>query len=212
TTTVEDLPREAGDPRGMRVVFGRGSLPDSEAARDELRAAGVVVRELSHVEEFWRGVDREVRAADGAAVGIPLPGVGAGLKWLEAVAPGLEGDRIAAIVGAGLHAGDPPAPLVVHSHHSLRERYPTSAGRPSQFIVVHGDLYVRLGGFDVALARFGDHAVVLDFLERALREHYAIGHRETPGLSPAGAYRPARSLLEWRRFAAAGALLALAAR
>src|SRR5205814_567753 len=81
----------------------------------------------------------------------------------------------------------------------------------AQYIVVRGDLYERLGGFDCELARFGDHAVVLDFLERALGERFAIGYRETPGLSPAGVYRPARSLLEWRRWAAAAALLALAA-
>jgi len=70
----------------------------------------------------------------------------------------------------------------------------------------------EIGGFDAGLARFGAQTVVLDFVERALAAGFLVGYRDTPGLAPAGAYRPARRVLEWQRWAATGTLLVLSAR
>jgi hypothetical protein len=48
---------------------------------------------------------------------------------------------------------------------------------------------------------------LFEFLDRALDGGFVVGHRDVPGLTPPGWYRPARTRGEWARWSAAGALL-----
>ncbi|MFL5894537.1 MAG: hypothetical protein ACJ76Z_05425, partial [Thermoleophilaceae bacterium] len=160
----------------------------------------------------WAAIDAEIRQSGAHVAAIPLPRVASGDSWLGAVVPALEGARVACVVGAGLAPDEPPAPLVLHSRATLGEPYPTSVGHPPQYIAVRRDAYEALGGFDPATARLGIAAPVLDFLDRALNAGFVVGYRDTPGLDPAGRYRPARSRNEWERWSAAGALLLRATR
>jgi hypothetical protein len=119
---------------------------------------------------------------------------------------------VAAVVGAGLRAGEPLPPLIIHSRSTLPAEYALGLGSPFQYIAVNPAIYADLGGFDLSTAGYGDHAPPLDFIERALEAGYLIGYRDTPGLEPAGWYSPARTRNEWERWAAGGALLARSAR
>jgi hypothetical protein len=77
---------------------------------------------------------------------------------------------------------------------------------------VRRDLYDRLGGLDLTTAHLGWMAPVLDYLDRALDAGLTIGRLDTHGLEPAGVHRPARSIGEWHRTWARGALHADRAR
>ena len=159
----------------------------------------------------WRAADDAIRAQGGSFTAFLLPGVTPSETWLSSVAPAFEGSRVAAVVGAGLRENEPPAWLVIHSRTTLPGEYAPGLGRPFQYIAVNPRIYEELGGFDLETAAYGDQAPVLDFLERALLAGFVIGYRDTPGLNPAGCYRPARTSNEWERWAGTGALLARAA-
>ena len=190
-------------------------LPGARAAiTDDAGDVLDATRALCLQDETWDGADRAIRreGRERDFVGLVLPGVSASDTWLAAIAPAFEGSRVAAVVGAGLRDDEPPAALVIHSRTTLPGRYATGLGRPFQYVAVNPRIYEQLGGFDLEAAAFGDQAPVLDLVERALAAGFVIGYRDTPGLDPAGCYRPERSRNEWQRWAAAGALLARDAR
>lgn len=173
----------------------------------------IAVTALAPGEDHWRAADGAIRAADdGTPVALLLPGTSARENWAAAIAPAFEASRVAAVVGAGLRPDEPLPPLIIHSRATLPGEYALGLGSPFQYIAVSPRIYASLGGFDLDAAGCGHQGPVLDFIERALCAGYVIGYRDTPGLDPAGWYRPARSENEWQRWAAGGALLARSAR
>jgi hypothetical protein len=181
-------------------------LPNASAAitpepADAPRESGRVIAGVS-----WEAADQAIRLEAGF-VAVLLPGVAASDDWVRWVAPAFEASRVACVVGAGLYADEPPPALVIHSRSTLPTRYASGLGKPFQYIAVNPRIYDDLGGFDLDAAALGDYAPVLDFIDRALEAGYVIGYRDTPGLTPAGSYRPERTTNEWQRWSATGALL-----
>ncbi|MEX2194788.1 MAG: glycosyltransferase family 2 protein [Thermoleophilaceae bacterium] len=157
--------------------------------------------------ERWQAIDRAIRSAPTEAVALPLPGTHPSPEWLAGVREALGGDRVAAAVGCGLHPHERAGPVGLVSRR-LRHGPYAMGGRPAQFVAVRRARYAELGGFDPATATLGSQGPVLDLVERALEAGLVTAYCETPGLTPAGAHRPARSRNEFEAWVARGGLLA----
>jgi glycosyltransferase involved in cell wall biosynthesis len=187
------------------VLFGPAALAADARHAVRLADAGVEVRILQG-ERHWEEIDKGIRASGRRMVAIPMPGVAPEPAWLREALVAFEGDRVAAVTGAGV---GPPArgrPLLLFEGPSAEGPYPI-LGLPSQYLIVRRDVYLQLGGFDLAAARLGMQAPVLDLLERARAARWLVGHRNTPGLSPPLGPGSARRWAEWRRWTARGALI-----
>ena len=198
----------APPPRGLRdvtVLFG----PDAPAAdarcAPRLVEAGAEVRVLTGLRH-WEELDRGIRECRRPLVALTMPGVAPTPAWLYEALVGLEGERVAAVTGAGLEAPGRGHPLLLFADGDFAEPYP-AIGLPSQYLVARRDAYLALGGFDLGTAPLGAQAPLIDLLERARAAGWIIGHRNTPGLSPPLERRPARRWAEWRRWQARGALI-----
>jgi hypothetical protein len=145
--------------------------------------------------EHWTALDRTIRRSETEVVALPLPGVAGGPDWLASARVALEGDRVAAVVGAGAPAGAPPKPLLLTSRRLLDAPY-MPFGQPSRYLLLRRPLYEALGGFESAAAELGPQGPVVDLLERALDAGYVVAYRDTPGLNP-----PQLSEREWRQTA-----------
>lgn len=193
---------------GTAVVVG-GPPGPSAPGRPAFEAAGARVATVpvgTPAAEFWSRVDAAVRHSAEEVVGVPLPGVTAEPGWLAEARIALAGERVAAVIGPGLRPGERPSPVTLMSRE-LRHAPYSPGGRPPQYIAFRRSLYEAVGGIDPAVAALGRHAPLLDFLERALDAGLVVAYRETPGLAPPAAHRPARSPWEWSRWRARGALI-----
>jgi glycosyltransferase involved in cell wall biosynthesis len=159
----------------------------------------------------WQALADAVAQSDAEVIALPLPGAGVSDAWLAELVAALEGSRVAAVVGAGLADEDPPSVLGLFARATSRARF-SGAGSPPQFIALRRDLYEAVGGIDARAAELGWLAPVLDYVERALDAGLTIGRLDIHGVVPAGCHRPARSVGEWQRTRARGALHAERAR
>ncbi|HEX4733775.1 MAG TPA: glycosyltransferase family 2 protein [Thermoleophilaceae bacterium] len=185
-----------------------------EGERAAARAASFALVEASGPADrvrHWRAVAKAIAAADAEVVAVPLRGARVSEHWLAEVVAALEGSRVAAVVGAGLAPEDPPSVLGLSGGGGTRARF-SGAGAPPQFIALRRDLYDAVGGIDAEVAQLGWTAPVLDYVERALDAGLTVGRLDTHGVEPQGAHRPARSIGEWHRSWARGALHADRAR
>jgi glycosyltransferase involved in cell wall biosynthesis len=161
--------------------------------------------------DWWEEFDRAVRASERDAVALALPEARVSLSWRREAAVALEGTRVALVLSAGLPPTRAPEPLKLIDRSALSDPV-AEVGSPPQALVVRRDAYLVLGGVDRALARLGALAPVLDLVRRTLDAGYLVGQQNSHGIVPAGAVRPARSRLEWRRWQALGGLAARDAR
>jgi hypothetical protein len=185
-----------------------------ESDRSAARAAGFVVLEATGAADavgHWRAIADAVIGVDADVVALPLRGARVGEPWPSEVVAALEGSRVAAVVGAGLAPEDPPSVLGLFSRATTRARY-SAAGSPPQFIALRRDLYDIVGGIDAQSAELGWTAPVLDYVERALEAGLTVARLDAHGVEPPGCHRPARSVGEWHRTWARGALHAERAR
>jgi GT2 family glycosyltransferase len=194
----------------VTVLFG----PDAPAADARAAAgfarAGAEVRVLQGARH-WEQLDLAIRSTTRPFVAFTLPGVAPRPDWLREALVGLEGERVAAVTGAGLRSAPHGRALLLFDGTSSDEPYPV-LGLPSQYAVIRRAAYLELGGFDTATARLGTYAPLLDLFERARLAGWRIGLRNTLGLSPPLVAGPARRWAEWRRWQARGALMARDAR
>jgi GT2 family glycosyltransferase len=198
----EETP-EGRDLRGIAVLLGEGA-----GSVEAFESAGArVERVAGEGPEFWRNVDRAVGSASEEFVLVTLPGVTATPEWAASAAIGLDGDRVAAVLGAGLPPGCPPEPLVLHSRATLTGPY-ARAGWPTQFLALRRSHYMTLGRLEADLARLGPYGPILELVERILERGFVLGIRDTPGLDPAGSRRPARTANIWLQSSAFGGLMA----
>jgi hypothetical protein len=195
---------------GTAIVFGawrNAGAARHRAAFEAAAATAIMAGEGRTAAERWRAVDQAIRGSGAGVVALPLPGVVAEPRWLAATLVALEGENVAAVIGAGLPPDEPPSPVALLSK-KLRNAPYAPGGRPPQFLVVRRALYEQVGGLDPQVAELGAHAAVLDLVERVLEAGLVVAYRETPGLTPAATKRPARSRWEWSRWRARGALIA----
>ena len=186
------------------VLFGPAAPAADARHAVRLADAGAEVRILQG-ERHWEEIDKGIRASGRRLVAIALPGVAPEPAWLHEALVAFEGERVAVVTGAGLGAPR-SGPLLLFEAATAEEPYPV-LGLPSQYLIVRRDRYLQLGGFDLATARLGMQAPVLDLLERARLAGWLVGHRNTPGLSPPLGPGSARRWAEWRRWQARGALI-----
>ena len=194
----------------VTVLFG----PEAPAA--DARAAAGLARAGAEVKvlqggSHWDKLDLAIRSTTRPFVAFTLPGVAPRPQWLRDALVGLEGERVAAVTGAGLRSASHGLALALFDDADSDGPYPI-LGLPSQYAVIRRTAYLELGGFDPATARLGTHAPLLDLFERARLAGWRVGHRNTLGLSPPLAAGPARRWAEWRRWQARGALMARDAR
>jgi glycosyltransferase involved in cell wall biosynthesis len=215
--TWRRLPAPRHEPRpwsagSLAVLFGPGRHAGDARHRATLEAAGIRV-ELVDGEpaDHWSALDRAIRAAPEAVVGLPLPGVTAALPSLAAAAPAFESSRVAAVSCVGLARSEHLGPLHLASRATRPGSY-VPIGRPCQCLLVSTAAYRAIGGYGRTAARLGGHAPPSELLQRALDAGLVVGSREVHGIEPAGAHRPARSRGEWGRWTAHGALMAHHAR
>jgi glycosyltransferase involved in cell wall biosynthesis len=179
-----------------------------DAERVAARAAGYDVVDAGGAGDpvsHWSAIADAVAASDADVVALPLTGTRVGEPWLGELVAALEGSRVAAVAGAGLSDVDPPSVLGLFARGGTRVRY-SGAGSPPQFVALRRDLYETVGGIDPQMAELGWMAPVLDYLERALDAGLTVGRLDSYGVWPAGCHRPARSVAEWHRTRARGAL------
>lgn len=208
--------RPPADAAGMEVMFGPGRRSGDTRNRDAFEAAGASVRIVGDVlpatraavggREHWAALDGPLREPGPSIVGLPLPGMSPEPRWLAAASEGLDVDRLAAVIGAGLQDSALPGPLHLFGRDSRNLPYEYGV-RPAQFIVFRRALYQELGGFDPDAAVAGPLAPVLDFVERALEAGSIVGYRETPGISPGDHRGIAFARSRWWRATAHGGLL-----
>lgn len=174
----------------------------------ELEAAGARTTVLSGAAvRFWPELDQAIRRSSATTVLAPLPGTRAGLAWARCAAVSLEGELVAGVCGAGLREHEVSGALELYSARDAGPRYRTLLS-PAQYLGVRRDLYEVLGGFDCSTAHLSPQAPLLDFFERALAAGLLVAHRDTPGLSPTGAWDTATQRRgEWQRWQARGALI-----
>jgi hypothetical protein len=204
--------RHTPQRKATAVVVLGPAMGDGE--RKSARAAGYEVVEplgTSDPVGHWRAVADAVAASSAEVVALPLRGARVGEPWLGELVAALEGSRVAAVIGAGLTDIDPPAVLGLFGREALRARY-SGAGSPPQFIALRRDLYEAVGEIEPEVARLGWMAPLLDYVDRALDVGLTVARLDTHGITPAGIHRPARSVAEWHRSWARGALHAARAR
>ena len=200
----------AADLTGFTVIHGPWRHRRDAAVSTRLRSAGAtVVAAPGRHAASWQALDDAIRGAPTQLIAIVLPGVRPGPEWLRAVKPCLAADRVAAVLGAGV-AFRHPRPLALFSRAQARSPFPL-IGRAEQYVALRRDIYVALGGFDLSVAALGTHAMLIDFVERALSGGYVVGHRDAVGLKPVIGRRKQRRLQRKRRRARA-ALVARQAR
>lgn len=158
----------------------------------------------------WEERDAAIRASRSRTVVIALQPAPPGSAWLAQAAEAICADRVAFAIGSGLVAGDPPNPVVLHSRMTDPEPFP-AIGRPPGYLAIRRDAYLALGGFDLELAELGDHAVLLELVERALEARWLVARRDVPGPASGGCreslqHTRARGLLHARASRARGAM------
>lgn len=202
-----EVPPQAGDLAGTAILFGPARHPGDDSRRDELEAAGAAVQLVDgEPEQHWTALDTAIRSSAVEVVALPLPGVTPTPIWLGGVAPALDGDRVAVTLGAGLPAAARPRPLFLSARRLVPTPYPT-LGQPAQYLAIRRELYSALGGFDLAAAKLGPQAVVLDLVDRALDAGWVVAYRDAPGLEPTSPARDARRRAAWARHRGRGALM-----
>jgi len=207
----EEMP-QGGDLAGVAIVLGPARRPGDDRHIVELRVAGAPVDVVDgDSDRNWAALDAAIRSAAAEIVVVPLPGVAPTPASLAGIAPALSGDRVAVALGAGLPPGAPARPLFLGTRRLLRASHPP-LGRPAEYLAVRRDLYVALGGFDVAAARFGAHGVVLDLVDRALDAGWVVAYRDVPGLDPTPPSRNGGRRAAWARHRARGGLMLWRAR
>jgi hypothetical protein len=77
---------------------------------------------------------------------------------------------------------------------------------------VRRELYSAVGGIDVAAARLGPQAVVLELMHRVLDAGWVLGYREVPGLDRTPSSSHVRRRASWARHQARGGLMLSRAR
>ncbi|MFL5906697.1 MAG: glycosyltransferase [Solirubrobacterales bacterium] len=194
------------DLSGIAVIFGPDRADGDDRHRPLFEAAGAHVALVdSPSGNRCAALDRAIRLSAEETVALVLPGVVPAPNWLAPLLLAVRGDRVAAMIGAGLPPGSRPGRL------SLVARRPNDTpyrpiGRGSQYIVFQRRNYEALGGFDPSTDALGPQGVILDFVERALDSGWVVGYREVPGLEPPGCVRPARTRDKWDRWRARGGL------
>lgn len=194
----------------VSLLFGPAA-PAADARRAaRLAEAGAEVR-IVRGARHWEALDRGIRASSRPLVAFTMPGVAPTPAWLREALVAFDGERVAAVTGAGLESPARGRPLTLFEGLDAAAPY-AIPGLPSQYLVIRRDVYVELGGFDLETVQLGLHAPLLDLLERARAGGWLVGHRNTGGLSPPLETRSARRWAEWRRWQARGALIGRAAR
>ena len=188
----------------VSVLFGPAAPAADARGAARLAEAGAEVQILQGAKH-WEALDRGIRASRRPLVAFTMPGVAPGPGWLREALIGFEGERVAAVTGAGLEAPGHGRPLLLFGADSS-EPYPV-IGLPSQYLIIRREVYLQLGGFDLDTARLGVQAPLLELLDRTRAAGWLVGHRNTPGLSPPLEASPARRWTEWRRWQARGALI-----
>nr|MBA3328211.1 hypothetical protein [Solirubrobacterales bacterium] len=194
---------------GVTVLIGPGRRAGDARHREALEAAGAEVQLLRDPgADHWPAIADALRATTSAIVAIPLPGVALHPDWLATARAVTAGSRVAGVTGVGLGKGDSAGALQLRSRHMVRGPF-VPADHAPQCVLLATSAYRAVGGLDAQTFALGVQAPLLDLLERVLDAGLVVGHIAAPGLSPAGAYRPARSRCEWQRSQARGALFAL---
>ena len=201
---------EAKDLAGITVIHGPYRRRRLAAASSGLRSAGATVIAVGdRPEASWQTVDEAIRGAPTPLIAIALPGVRPDPEWVRAVRPCLGANKVAAVLGAAVPYRY-PHPLALFSRAQVQSPFPL-IGHAEQYVALRREIYVALGGFDLSVAAFGTHALVIDLVERALNKGYVVGQRDAPGLKPVIGPRKQRRLQRRRRRARA-ALIARHAR
>jgi GT2 family glycosyltransferase len=211
TCAFEETP-QGGDLSGSAVVFGPARQPRDDIHAARLRDAGAAVELVDgEPQQHWVAIDAAIRRSPEEIVALPLPGMAPTAAWLAGVRQALDGDRVALVIGAGLPSASPPRALFLGTRRFVPGPYPI-LGRPADYLAVRRELYVAVGGLDVAAARLGPQAVALDLVHRVLDAGWVLGYREVPGLERTACSRHAGRRTSWARHQGRGGLMLWRAR
>lgn len=148
----------------------------------------------------WRERDRIIRASFAQTLVIPLRETAPQPRWLDQAAEATRAERVALATGSGVGAGEPAQPVLLQPPES--DAY-QAIGKPPAYLALDRDAYELLGGVDLTLAPYGDHAVLLDLVQRALHSGWLVARRDVPGL-PAPTRAESLSLTRARAFLQVG--------
>ncbi len=136
-----------------------------------------------------------------------MPDVTPTPAWLRRVADGLDGDRVAVVLGHDPQRRDAEYAPYLRSRTQTLERYAT-LDDPFHYVVLRSDRFLELGGFGSDLDALGIYAPPLELAERALDAGLVVMHQRIGGLHVPPKPRLGWRRREWHRQRARGALLA----
>jgi glycosyltransferase involved in cell wall biosynthesis len=196
-------------PDGLiTVLVGPGHVSRD---RDRLLALDTFGAEVrcgeGDADAHWAVLDRLIREAATDVVATVIPGTLVGPGWLDDVAATIDGDRIALALGGPAPDGDDGDDLWMMSRFDVLQRYPV-VDRAFGYVAIRRAHYVRLGGFDLSLIRFGPYAPLLELAERALDRGLVVAKRNLTDVERDRESRIPVLRHEWQRQRARGALLA----
>jgi glycosyltransferase involved in cell wall biosynthesis len=195
-------------PDGLiTVLVGPGHRAQDRRRLLALDAPGVEVRcGEGPAGAHWAVLDGLIREAATDVVATVIPGTLVGAGWLDEVAATIDGDRVALALGAPAPDDDDGTDPWLMSRFDVTQRYQAS-DRPFGYVAIRRAHYLRLGGFDLSVMRFGPYGPPLELAERALDLGLVVVKRnlaevERDRQSPIPVLRH-----EWQRQRARGALL-----
>jgi GT2 family glycosyltransferase len=173
-TAEEPAPSRAGK---VEAIFGPASDADDLAGREKLEALGVAVRVATGPpSSHWEAVAAAARAGERPLVALPMPGTRPGPAWLADALAAFSGERVGLAFGGAIPAGDPAEPLYLHDAGSADASLCLS-GRAPAYLFLRRELLGAVEGEGMV-------EPVVAAVAAALREGWAIGHRDARGLRP----------------------------
>jgi GT2 family glycosyltransferase len=176
------------------------AAPEPVGAQAAVEVLEPLTDDHADVVGRWARVNEAVRRSSADWVAVPLAPPTDPAAFEAALVDALDGDRVAAFIGAAADGGQRSTAVRARWLHPERH---TLFGAPPQYLAVSVRHHAAVGGLRAALARHGATAPALDFVERALDHDLPVAYVDLPGAAIPAAWQRA----ERQRQRARGALV-----